>query len=581
MAVAMIGPKFYAWDRNGKPLAFGKLYTYEARTNVPKDTYKSEDQITPNTNPVILNGEGYADVYLDGSYKMVLKDDKDNEIWSSDPVTANQAQEWINCFAATYISSTSFRLSGNQTDRYTQDRRVRIDNGTTEYAYSTIVSSSYAAGETSVTIKDAVITTGLNSTCTSVVSDKSSFNGVDSGSYSGFVFKTVDDMKAGITLRDGEVDLFRNAKATTLGYYEEGDGGGAEYLIVQGGSGTDDGGQFHDLNNGNQAKLLPKEIHSVGVFGVYLDASITSTVEMQAAIDSGLNIIVPFGATVISRSLVAKSGMRLTIDGLLKSSPSIGSFPLISGDSIDDMIISGKGIIDGNKGNVGSVDSPGIKITNITNSSVQDITIKDCFIATDPGINGCGLWFEGGSDCFAYNVKAINNTGNGIVFGNMNDSYTANCVGSNNLNGSGIAHTRGLRAKSLNDYANGNTFSNITVNCVDSQITDPISIGSGFAGINIGHDNEASDASRTVLRGGVTRDNNFEGVTIAGSTEVSVIGTNISNNGSNGGANDRHGIRLLNNSFRCSFIDVLVTESKNSGISVESGSVKIIKTYFL
>ena len=69
MAVAMIGPKFYAWDRNGKPLAFGKLYTYQARTNTPKPTYQSEDQVVENTNPVILNGEGYANVYLDGSYK--------------------------------------------------------------------------------------------------------------------------------------------------------------------------------------------------------------------------------------------------------------------------------------------------------------------------------------------------------------------------------------------------------------------------------------------------------------------------------------------------------------------------------
>ena len=103
----MIGPKFYAWDRDGKPLAFGRLYTYNSRTNTPKATYQSEDQVVENTNPVILNGEGYANVYLSGSYKMVLKDKDENEIWSSDPVSASQPSEWINCFTATYNSPST------------------------------------------------------------------------------------------------------------------------------------------------------------------------------------------------------------------------------------------------------------------------------------------------------------------------------------------------------------------------------------------------------------------------------------------------------------------------------------------
>ena len=173
MAVAMIGPKFYAWDKNGKPLAFGKLYTYQARTNDPKDTYQSEDQIVPNTNPVILNGEGYANVYLSGSYKMVLKDKDENEIWSSDPVSAAQPSEWVNCLSATYLSSTSFKVNGNFFVEYEPDRRVRIDNNASEYVYATIKTSVFASGETTVTIDDPVITTGLVETCVSIVGPES------------------------------------------------------------------------------------------------------------------------------------------------------------------------------------------------------------------------------------------------------------------------------------------------------------------------------------------------------------------------------------------------------------------------
>lgn len=169
MAVAMIGPKFYAWDRNGKPLAFGKLYTYQARTNTPKPTYQSEDQVVENTNPVILNGEGYANVYLDGSYKMVLKDQNDNEIWSSDPVSSAQPDEWVNCLSATYLSPTSFKVAGNFVDTYEPGRRIRIDNNTAEYAYSTIETSVFAGGETTITVINAVITTGIREVCASIV----------------------------------------------------------------------------------------------------------------------------------------------------------------------------------------------------------------------------------------------------------------------------------------------------------------------------------------------------------------------------------------------------------------------------
>lgn len=169
MAASMIGPKFYGWSKNGQPLAGGKLYTYEARTNVPKPTYKSEDQVVENDNPVILNGEGYADVYLDGSYKMVLKDDKENEIWTSDPVSSASATEWVGCKAVNYLNPTTFTFTGNGTDLYQKDRTVRIDNNTAEYIYTRITESTYGGGITTVVVSGTVITTGIENTCVSIV----------------------------------------------------------------------------------------------------------------------------------------------------------------------------------------------------------------------------------------------------------------------------------------------------------------------------------------------------------------------------------------------------------------------------
>tara|TARA_R110000744_G_scaffold163452_1_gene280366 strand:- start:166 stop:2586 length:2421 start_codon:yes stop_codon:yes gene_type:complete len=173
MSVAMIGPKFYGFGKDGKPLAFGKLYTYQARTNTPKDTYQSEDQVVANDNPVILNGEGYANVYLSGAYKMVLKDEDDNEVWSADPVSASQPDEWVHCLPTTYLSPTSFEVNGNFTNQYEVGRSIRINNNTANYSYSTIQSATFAASKTSIVVKDSVITTGVIESCVSIIGKNS------------------------------------------------------------------------------------------------------------------------------------------------------------------------------------------------------------------------------------------------------------------------------------------------------------------------------------------------------------------------------------------------------------------------
>lgn len=225
MAVAMIGPKFYAWDRNGNPLAGGKVFTYQARTNVPKATYQSEDAVTENTNPVILNTEGYADIYLDGSYKIVVKDSGDNEIWTEDPVTAASAEEWVFCQSINYLSPTSFTIAGNVTDRYSPLRRIRIDNGGS-FVYSTIESSNYGGGNTTIVIVDSVIDTTPVGACVSII-DYKSLN------LSPFIGGGADDLLTNGSIRVPSVSVLRTTEPlidgqqiSVLGHTDAGIGGG-------------------------------------------------------------------------------------------------------------------------------------------------------------------------------------------------------------------------------------------------------------------------------------------------------------------------------------------------------------------
>jgi hypothetical protein len=61
------------------PLPFWKvsagalLYTYEVTSTTPKATY-SDATGTENTNPVVFDSAGYASIWLNGAYKMILTD---------------------------------------------------------------------------------------------------------------------------------------------------------------------------------------------------------------------------------------------------------------------------------------------------------------------------------------------------------------------------------------------------------------------------------------------------------------------------------------------------------------------------
>lgn len=72
-------------DKCGKPLIGGKVFSYEGNSLTPKTTYTDAFMSTPNTNPVVLDETGKADIFLDGTYRFqvfsrdgVLIEDKNN-----------------------------------------------------------------------------------------------------------------------------------------------------------------------------------------------------------------------------------------------------------------------------------------------------------------------------------------------------------------------------------------------------------------------------------------------------------------------------------------------------------------------
>jgi hypothetical protein len=74
-ASLITNPLFIATDSNGNPLAGGKVYTYQVGTLIPLATYTDATLTVPNTNPVILDEFGSAQIWLGPSiYKINVTD---------------------------------------------------------------------------------------------------------------------------------------------------------------------------------------------------------------------------------------------------------------------------------------------------------------------------------------------------------------------------------------------------------------------------------------------------------------------------------------------------------------------------
>jgi hypothetical protein len=91
------------FDSNGDPLSGGKLYAYAAGTTTFQDTYQDQAGSALNANPIILDADGEADVWIsEAGYKFRLDDSNDVPQWTVD-----------NVYSSAYAQATSADLIDN------------------------------------------------------------------------------------------------------------------------------------------------------------------------------------------------------------------------------------------------------------------------------------------------------------------------------------------------------------------------------------------------------------------------------------------------------------------------------------
>lgn len=74
MATALHSARTRFFDKCGKPLCGGTVYTYQVGTTTNKTTYTDVSKTAVNTNPVILDSIGSAAIFLDGAYRVRVLD---------------------------------------------------------------------------------------------------------------------------------------------------------------------------------------------------------------------------------------------------------------------------------------------------------------------------------------------------------------------------------------------------------------------------------------------------------------------------------------------------------------------------
>lgn len=115
--VPFVKPQYF--DSNGRPCAGCKLFSYIAGTATPQVTYLDPSGVFPNTNPVILDAAGRANIYLSANgYKLILQTAAGSTIWTVDNVvvsaiallSSNNTWTGTNTFngAVTFNSSATF-----------------------------------------------------------------------------------------------------------------------------------------------------------------------------------------------------------------------------------------------------------------------------------------------------------------------------------------------------------------------------------------------------------------------------------------------------------------------------------------
>jgi hypothetical protein len=176
-------PKCQFWGTTGaylgKPLAGGQLYTYVAGSyTTPQATYTDSTATEQNANPVVLDSNGMANIWISGYYNIALYDangvlqytEANVSSFAAGNITTTQWQS-VSLTSLLYVSGTVFTCATDMTSTFVQGGRVQA-TVTAGSITGTIVSAVYSSVTTVTVLWDgtSALDSGLSAVATGVIS---------------------------------------------------------------------------------------------------------------------------------------------------------------------------------------------------------------------------------------------------------------------------------------------------------------------------------------------------------------------------------------------------------------------------